>query len=296
MSKNGFLLCTLLAAAPGWGRPATPTAGLIVPAAHPLITVEVNGHPLRLKVDLGAHGGIILNPQAAARAGLAKDRPVTMRIGPVKLRGSRASPTFALGGVRWKDEVMWFDRSYVADADGVVGPHHLPFAEVAFEGPGPGNRNFSVEARHSDERGVFVPMRVAGKKVAVRFSLLRPRSFATGSAGALLARQQGGRLDRAVIQQHLGWDISRPTRRLSMEVPWRVGVFSIGDILVRLRDYRGKSVLPTAEAEAGPEDILVRGQVRRQGAEHFLTVGLDQLHNCQSVTYSRLAKQLSFRC
>lgn len=296
MRKSALLLWAVLATTPASGTPTAPAGSLAVPAAQPFVTVDVNGHPLRLKVDLGAHGAIILNPQAAARAGLGRDRSVTMRIGPVKLRGSRASPALALGDARWKGDVMWFDRSYVQDADGVLGPHQLPFEEVAFEGPGQGSSKFSVEARHNDDRGVFAPMRVAGKKVAVRFSLLRARSFATGSAGALLVKQQGGRLDKAVLQQHLGWDISRPTRRLAMARPWQVGGFSLGDILVRLRDYRGKSVLPSAETEGGAEDIVVTGRVGRQAAEHFLTVGLDQMHSCRSVTYSRLAKQLSFLC
>jgi len=296
MRKTALLLFALLAAAPAGGRPAAPAGLLAVPAARPFVTVAVNGQPLRLKVDLGAHGAVILNPQAAARARLDEEGRVTMRIGPVKLRGSRASPRLELGQARWKSEVMWFDRSYVEDADGVVGPHHLPFAEVTFEGQGQGNSAFSIEARNSEDRGVFAPMRIAGKKVAVRFSLLRPRSFATGSAGALLAKQQGGRLDRDVVQQHLGWDVSRPTRRLAMAQPWKVGEFSLADILVRLRDYRGKSVLPTAEADASAQDIVVTGRVGRQGVEHFLTIGLDQLHSCRSVTYSRAAKQLSFRC
>jgi hypothetical protein len=270
---------------------------LAVPAAQPFVVVRVNGHALRLKVDLGAHGSIILNPQAAARAGLYEDGGVTMRVGPVKLRGSRASPAFELGDARWKGEVMWFDRSYVEDADGVVGPHHLPFEELEFEGSGQGNYLFSIEAKQSDDRGVFAPMRVGGKKVAVRFSLLQPRSFATGAAGAVLAKQHNGKLHGSAVQQHIGWDISRPTRRLAMAEPWLVGGFRFSEILVRLRDYRGKSNLPSAETGVGPTEILVTGRVRgRQGAEHFLTVGLDQLHRCRSVTYSRDAKQLSFRC
>jgi hypothetical protein len=82
-----------------------------------------------------------------------------------------------------------------------------------------------------------------------------------------------------------------------MAQPWLVGGFSLSEILVRPRDYRGKSSLPSADAAAGPADILVTGRVGgRQGAEHFLTIGLDQLQTCQSVTYSRQAKQLSFRC
>jgi hypothetical protein len=140
-------------------------------------------------------------------------------------------------------------------------------------------------------------VKVAGKKVAVRFSLLRPHSFATGAAGALLARQQGGALVGKATQLHINWGVVRPTRRLMFTRAWTVGGFNVQRMLVRLRDYRGKSVLPSADSEAGPADILVTGRVRgRQDAEHFLTIGLDQLQTCESVTYSRAAKRLSFHC
>jgi hypothetical protein len=298
MKTSALLLCSLLAVVPAWGRPAAPAGQLVVPAAHPFVLIAVNGEQLRLKVDLGASSGVILNPEAATRARLAEEGSTVMRIGPVKLRGSWASPGLELGGARWKTRLRWFDRSFVGDADGVVGPHDLPFADVVFEGPGKSAREpFALRTRYTEDRGIFVPVKVAGKKVAVRFSLLREQSFATGAAGALLARQNGGALEGSAIQQHIGWDVSRPTRRLMLARPWTVGGFHFRSVLVRLRDYRGKSVLPTADAEAGPTDILVTGRVgARQGAEHFMTVGLDQLQTCETVAYSRVTDQLSFRC
>ncbi|HEV2079697.1 MAG TPA: hypothetical protein VGR19_07365, partial [Allosphingosinicella sp.] len=73
-------------------------------------------------------------------AGLAEEGSTIMRIGPVKLRGSRASPSFELGGARWTTRVRWFDRNFVDDADGVISPHDLPFADIIFEGPGRASR------------------------------------------------------------------------------------------------------------------------------------------------------------
>ena len=298
MKKAALLLCVLLAASPAWARPAAPAGQLVVPAAHPFVTASVNGHPVRLKVDLGANSGVILNPQAATRAGLVGEGSTTMRIGPVKLRGSRASPSFELGDARWTTRVRWFDRNFTDDADGVISPHDLPFTDVIFQGPGRASRApFALETSYTEDRGVFVPVRVAGKKVAVRFSLLRKQSFATGSAGALLAKQQGGALEGQAVQHHIGWDVSRPARRLMLRELWRVGGFSFRTLLVRSRDYRGKSVLPSADAEPGATDIVVTGRAgERQAAEHFMTVGLDQLQTCETITYAREPKQLTFRC
>ncbi|HEV2126257.1 MAG TPA: hypothetical protein VGW38_26170, partial [Chloroflexota bacterium] len=219
-------------------------------------------------------------------------------IGPVKLRGSRASPSFKLDGVRWTTRVRWFDRNFVGDADGVISPHDLPFADIVFQGLGKASSPpFVLKTSYTEDRGVFVPVKVAGKKVAVRFSLLQDQSFATGSAGALLARQQAGVLEGQAIQHHIGWDVFRPTRRLMLTQPWTLGAFSFRTLLVRLRDYRGKSVLRSADAEPGPSDIVVTGRAgARQSAEHFMTVGLDQLQTCETIIYSRRTEQLSFRC
>lgn len=298
MMKKVLLLCSLLSSSASGEQPAAPLGQMVIPAAQPFVTLAVNGQQLRLKVDLGAHGAIILNPQAAARAGLAEDEDVTMRIGPVKLRGSDARAAFELDGSRWESRVMWFDRNYLDDADGVIGPHHLPFAEIVFQGPESAPRpSFTLEVTYTEGRGVFVPTKIAGKKVAVRFSLLQQQSFATGSAGALLAKQHNGTLEGVVVPQRIGWDVIRPTRRLALLQPWLVGRFSLRNILVRLRDFRGKSVLRSADTDAGPKDILVTGRLReRQDAEHFLTVGLDTLQTCYSITYSRVRSQLIFRC
>ena len=296
--KPIFLLCLVLAASPAPARPAAPTGRLVVRAAQPFVVLSINGHQLRLKIDLGANSGVILNPQAARRSGLAEEGTTLMRIGPVRLRGSRARPAFELDGARWSARVRWFDRNFVDDADGVISPNDLPFAQVLFEGLGRASRApFALETSYTEDRGLFVPVKVAGKKVAVRFSLLRLESFATGSAGALLVRQQGGLLEGKAIQHHIGWDVFRPTRRLTLDRPWRVGNFHLRTLLVRSRDYRGKSVLPSAVAEAGPTDIVVTARGgERQSAEHFMTVGLDQLQACETITYNRAPKQLTFRC
>jgi hypothetical protein len=193
--------------------------------------------------------------------------------------------------------VRWFDRDYVNDADGVISPHDLPYARVVFHGEGPGLRApFRLKGSYSDEREVHSPLRIAGKKVAVRFSMLRPVSVATGSAGALLAKQQGGRLEGEPIWQHIGWDISRPMRRLMLTKAWAVGGLTFQSLLVRLRDYRGKSSLPSLSAERQGGDIQVTGRGPKQDAENFLTIGLDHLRSCQSIEYSRVNSELLFRC
>ncbi len=138
MAKFALVLLVALSASPVLARPPTSLGSLELPVFDRIITVAVNGQPLRLKVDLSGNGNVILNPGAAARAALTGTGKVTMNVGPVQLRGKTASPSFALSGATWSSKVMWFDLPYTTDADGVISPYHLPYNQIIFHMAGRG--------------------------------------------------------------------------------------------------------------------------------------------------------------
>jgi len=221
-----------------------------------------------------------------------------MNVGPVQLRGKTASPSFALSGATWSSKVMWFDLPYTKDADGVISPYHLPYNQIIFHMAGRGETTrFRLRMDYNSARGIFLPVRVHGKKIAVRFSVSAPESFATGAAGALLAQQYGGRYEGPPVWHQMGWGVIRPARRLVLGRFWVVGSFKVSELLMRHRDFRGKHAMPVDDTAVQPGDIVVTGTYGpRQEAEAFLTLGMDVLHGCRSLIYSRGNEGLEFRC
>jgi hypothetical protein len=272
---------------------------LTIATANPVISVRINGEPLRLKVDLGTRAAVILNPDAAHRAGLVHRSRVNMRIGPVTLAGSQnGEASFEVAGQSWTGTVMWFDRNYLpGDFDGVISPHHLPYRKVVFEGAGKGSgKAFALPAIYSSEWGLYSPHRLGGKRIRVRFSPGQEQSISTAAVGALIAKSQGGSLSGAPQRRLIGWDVQRPTQKLVLEIPWPVGVFPISELLVRLRDYRGRHTLPRTEGDGGADHIVVTAKGANQGAEMFMILGADVLGNCRSITYRKVEKSFAFNC
>jgi hypothetical protein len=292
------LTVLLLMAAPAAAKPLM-LHSFTVSAADPVIYVSINGQPLRLKVDLGTRAAVILNPDAARRAGLLHRSRINMRVGPVNLVGSQDNEArFEMAGQSWAGRVMWFDRNYLpGEFDGVISPYHLPYQQIKFEGPGEGSgKAFALPATYNSDWGLYTPHRVDGKRIRVRFSLVQEKSISTAAVGALIAKSQGGLLTGAPQRRLIGWDVQRPAQKLMLERRWPVGAFQIPELLVRLRDYRGKHVLPLTEAELEAGHIMVTGKGANQGAEMFMTLGTDVLGNCRSITYRRLEMSFAFDC
>jgi hypothetical protein len=288
----------LLMATPAAAKPLM-LHSFTVPSADPVIDIRVNGQPLRLKVDLGTRAAVILNPDAAGRAGLVHRSRINMRVGPVNLVGSQDDGArFEMAGQSWAGRAMWFDRDYLpGDFDGVISPHHLPFQQIKFEGPGEGSsKAFVLPATYSADWGLYTPHRVDGKRIRIRFSLVQEQSISTAAVGALIAKSQGGLLTGAPQRRLIGWNVQRPAQKLMLERRWPVGDFQVPELLVRLRDYRGKHVLPQTEAELEAGQIVVTGKGANQGAEMFMIIGTDVLRTCRSITYRRLEKSFAFDC
>src|SRR5690349_21720284 len=92
----------------GWARPAR--AADLVAASGYLISAEINGHPVRLRVDLAASGYVLLNPAVAQRAGLngsiVRSRAL---VGPIVLRGGSNAVRINVAGTELRERVAWFD-------------------------------------------------------------------------------------------------------------------------------------------------------------------------------------------
>ena len=186
------------------------------------IPAEINGQPLRLRVDIAASGYIVLNPDAARRAGLEGSmvRARTL-VGPYRLTGGSNAVRIDLAGIQLRERIGWFDRNVVEGAEGVISPEILPYEAVTFRlaPERPDDRVTQAALSFTKGGGLFLPYETAGRTVGVRFSTLEPRSLATAAAGALISGEQGSRWAGEPEEAVISFGISRPVREMRLDRP-----------------------------------------------------------------------------
>jgi hypothetical protein len=279
--------------------PAAAADLVLDQASGAVVEGVINGVPLRLKVEFDHLEGITLNPDAAARAGLGHgDGEWVERIGPVRLEGRRTKLRLTVGGVETRASIRWRDSPAAVGADGIIGVHTLPFdsVEVQRAAARPGERELSFQTRLHDNHGVHYRLRVGKHRIAVRFSLSRPRTTAPAAAAAVIAEQQGGHLgdDRSVEEIALG--VERPVRTLRLGTPLALGGLRVPALMARTADFRGGHQLAWAEPPSRDGEIVVTGARDSQEALYRITLGLDVLGRCSSATYRRSTGELRLRC
>jgi hypothetical protein len=266
-------------------------SGFTVPAV-------IRGQTLNLRVDLESPGHPILNPGGAARVGFRGSWwDARAIVGPVRLRGETNSSKFWVAGIEREHRFVWFDRDHVTGADGVISPHDLPYDNVTFrlrpEAPGEVTTLLTMEFTRG--AGLVFPMTVSGRPIAVQFSTRQALTLATASAGAVVAESQSGQWAGESREALIEFGVSRPVRPMRLARPLEIGTFRVSDIFVRTGDHRGDFQLPP-DAAQDPDEIVVTGNIRRQRARLFMTVGFDRLSSCSSLSYARATRQLTLRC
>ncbi len=281
---------------------ATPAAAenlVLDQAGGPFVDAVINGVALRLRVEFDHLPGVTLNPEAAARARLAPgEGEWNERIGPITLRGHSMKVRLTLAGVGTRENVRWRDSPAASGADGAVSVHSLPFDSVTVERAAAGQREreLSFATKLHDNHGIHFPLRVGRRRIAVRFSLSRPRTTAPAAAAAVVAEQQGGRLDHEPGQEEIAPGVQRPVRTLRFDRPLAVGGLSVPVLMARLSDFRGEHALAWAEQPGDDGEIVVNGRARSQEALYRITLGLDVLGRCSAATYRRATGEIRLRC
>lgn len=266
-----------------------------------IIPVELNGRPLRLRVD-PAIGGIVLNPEAAASTGLKPSIlsslfGPTLLVGPVRLDGRSGSGLLRIGAWKGKRDVLWFERDVVSGADGAIGMADLPNESVTLQlrSPRAADGRYEYQTTGDGVLGLIYRHSVGGADVTTRFSLLQPITQVSASAGALLADHHGGVWAGEPSRKLITFGVERPVRPMRFSRPVSLNGMMFDHLVIRTGDYRGNYVLPTDPA-ADPNEIVVTGSKGSGKAILRLTVGNDRLGTCSSISYSRSAKRLTLTC
>lgn len=283
------------------GVPSVPALGselVLAPESGHVIEGRVNHQPVRLRVDPETPGHVILNGDAAFRLRLfPTTRAATAIIGPVRVEGASRPTPVTVGGVTGIRRVVWTDRTVTDGADGVISPADLPFDRVTlrFRPPAAEELEFEVPMRFGRDLGLFHSLRLGSGVVHVRVSTSRRANLATAAAGALLAREFGGGWDGEARSMTIKYGVVRPVRPLRLDLPPLVAGRPITDLLVRTRDHRGMLNLP-ADAPTDSDEVVVTAQIQRQPPRFLISLGLDWLSNCSSLTWDNNARRMTLRC
>lgn len=297
-----FAMAALSSSAGAERRQSPPTGELLLDMADPVISVRIGRVPLKLRVALDQKRLIELNPDAAERLRAQPPHPqfkfangLTALIGRETLSGIEAAAPITLNNRKMLVTVSSHGRPCCRGADGEIGIGLLPYATIRFvRAGGPAaDRSASFLIDDDDEHGPQARVPVGRRSILLQFSLERQHSVATAAAGAILAREYGGRLgDGGMMVAAFG--IERPVAQLRFTRPAAIGGFDYASLPVRTADFGGTETFPVDPDET--DDIVVKRKVSGQQAWPVVSIGRDRLDRCGEAIYDGLTRQLTLRC
>lgn len=284
--------------------PASPAVERVLEGDN-IVTLIVNGQPLRLEVSAERFGPPVINPDVAARLLLVPETRRGWRFGPVVVDGEAATAAADWGAGPVPLTIAWSDRPASGKADGVIGVHHLPEQRVTFIlGPaadGEARVRFPlVRAGGRSNLRVGTEVVVGKKRLTMIFVPERPQNLITApTANFIATHQEGGFEPASDGSVTMDFGVLRPTRMMRIAEPIMLGPLAVERFAVRVEDY-GE---PKRVGEIGPGDprfekghILVSRRKGRGKPDLLTRIGRDQIAHCSAITYDFAAAEISLSC
>jgi hypothetical protein len=294
----GILAFCLIAAA--ISAPVLADERVMDPSSNYIIDAQINGHPVRLKVDFDAYAWVMINPAVAARVGLDGSMiKFNFKIGTDKIHVDSSLTRLDVPGRSKARRIFWFDRDVADDADGIISPVTLAddIVTLQFRPTAPAERTIEFPVTEDVFRGLFHPMPIGKRELSVKFAPFSPRNIATAAAGAQIAELFDGHWAGVPEPVLIRLGIKRPGRPMALRRPLPIADLSIKDFLVRTADYRGNFQLPPDEQkEADEDEIVVTGKTSKGHARLWLTLGQETLGRCSSLSHDKIRKLIVLHC
>lgn len=300
--SHGFVILAVALAAPALAMAPPALPDELVLNGDNIITVTINGQPLRLEVRPEAAEAPTLNADVAARLGL-KPGMLAFRsmVGPEKVNGNSSIHRVDYGAGEKKQRIFWTDRQSSTIADGTISPASLPYRRVTFRlrEAGPGAREISLPLDNFGflgRLGVGTTLNLDGEKVRFQFSLARDETLVSAPTGNWLAQYRGGKFTGQPRQTLIFYGIERPTREMTLAQPIALGPRQLLTADVRYSDYGDASGIAAADqASADSDEIVVVGDKKRD-VDLRIVAGRAFLKGCASLTYDMQKRTLGLRC
>ncbi|MBW8910325.1 MAG: hypothetical protein JF564_00110 [Sphingomonas sp.] len=290
--------CSLASCAPAVAvkqPPEAPVGILQLDRQNPVVHAMVNGNDLLLRVALDAKDVVELNPSAVSRLGLAFEPGFNADVGRVTLPGISATASITITGHPVLALLSSHGRDCCAGVDGTISPALLPFAEIRFaDGASAGGRVETLVLEHDEEHGLEAPVTIGAERISLQFSLERPDTQSSSSAGAILARAYRGHFAGAEIDVDAAFGIKRPARTIAFPRSISLAGFAFDHIATRIADFAGRYDFPADRSEPG--DIVVKRRTTQQQAWPVVSIGRDHMDRCGEIAYHTQTHLLSLRC
>jgi hypothetical protein len=261
----------------------------------PIVTARIGDVALRLRVDFDQRDSIELNPEAAARLPLPFEPGGDAEVGRVLLPGRMAMARLTIAGQEAEIQLATHDRTCCEGADGAIGAALMPFETIRLVGrvaPAAQEQVFAMD--YSRDGGLVIRQSTPAGAVLVQFSLRHSGAHATKSAGTILLRAYGGRLETGYSRIIGPFGVERPVRALALKRPARLAGFVVDHLQVRTADFGGRRTFP--EEGPRPGDILVRKRVKAHHDWPAILLGREYIGRCSEIVFQTISRTLSLRC
>jgi hypothetical protein len=281
--------------APAGGKPRPSGETLIV---HPnqIVSGSVNGKAMNFQLLAWAPSTLILNPEPAEslglKAGLFSGKLV---VGKTRDKVLVTVAQYAIGSQATKGQIGWTNRAISPTASGWLGPGAAPFDVVTFQlRPAEAGETPYTLPLVLAGGGMVTTIRAGEKDLTVMWDNSRGGTIVSEAAGAEIAKANGGSFYGPAATEMVQLNAERPTRKLRLATPLRIGPISIGDVSVRTSEG-GESDIPDPDAD--PSEMLVAVNAKSKIKPDYLVfVGLNDMKNCSSLTFDKPAKLIRLMC
>ena len=300
----------LLVAAPALAAkqpPPPPLPPLVLDAAVPIVTVTIDGQPLRLRVDPGTTRHVELNAAAARRLDLANParivggKPVdhghtTTQVGKVTVRAVTSDEILGYAGRELPLTLAWSDKDPVTGADGLIGPWMLPhnLIRLVYRPTTPNDRLTHLPMRWSSDRGLLGEAVVGNDRIDVTIVPSAPETIATAAAASRLAAAHGGRLTGPRRDAVIALGAVRPVRDVVFATSVDIAGIRLYRVAARVFDWSGRTNIP--DADIAPGEAVVAGRADNQRQWPKLAIGNDHLGACAEIAWQRTPLAIDLVC
>jgi len=277
--------------------------------APAIIQVKVNGIAIRLEVDPGLGGPVILNAQVAETLKLKRRGERGWDFGSLTLSGHETKARLVFETPSFKRSsrasIAWTPRQASLVADGVIGVHHLPWDRVTFLlGKPSANERASrvklVRRTHPSSTRLGTEVEVGEDRLFVRFSLDQPLNLVTArTANFIATHQEGAFVKGSEREVQMVFDVPAQTREMRLAYPIELGDLRINSFAVRVKNHGRPSEVGAMERDDPrfQDGAIIVTRRKRKGRDDLLTsLGRDQLQACSRLTFAKRAKVVELSC
>jgi hypothetical protein len=304
------LLAILLPVTPAQAAQTSPSPSALpeelVLSGDNIITLWLNGEPLRMEVSADSFGAPIINSEVAARLALIPTEQRGWRFGPVVVQGLSAVVAADFGAGPAPMLISWAERFATRKADGVIGVHNLPYARVTFALGNPASAGETVQRFVLKRSGGRADTRlgtevVVGKqRLTMVFAHQRAENLVTApTANFIATHQDGGFEAQSDGIAVMNFAVERPTRMMRIATPILLGELVVDRFAVRVEDYgepRRVGEIGENDPRFAPGNITVSRRKGRGKPDLLTRIGRDQIAHCSSLTYDLEASEIRLSC